>query len=514
MYETAPPLDLKYIKERHLPQQYDSEEEEISESEQGGQENENAFSPVESYKAAGTFDSDASADEMSNADTSDSEGEKAAQFARLLPPYSSAVLASRPVSMDTVKRSSGTTFAADSYIFDHDDDVIIELPSPNSTSPMQSPTFLQPTVYVPPESPASSRRPSSRSSDRSSMLSDDDTDVFVAEQVTFVKPRPKPNLILISPVSEQSFPFRSASAVQTTFPENDLRRHGSPDSFYSLQQGAKSQPLLGNTKRDTHRTRSEEKRGSLQLSLRGHEGQPIGPAARTPSNPLSSLAEVPEYPRPMSVRSQSISCSRPKTAFSEKASLNSSTRSRQNTPGIRRPPSLQSLSSVFHSRQASAFTTNEDYSLPTPISYSHSNASSEYSVPSPTSRQATMRTPSPTSYYNSPNYTRDRSGSVYSASSTSGSRSNRTRLPIRNSMMKSSTASSLYSGSSLRSEVDSVRSLDPNDVAETQHKQKSRRKKSLRANKLTKPDEQTSTKSFMGFMFRGKRRSTINSLNA
>ncbi|KAL5364208.1 hypothetical protein BJX96DRAFT_130274 [Aspergillus floccosus] len=499
MYESAPPLDLQYIKSRHLPRRYDSDEEEISESELGGQEN--AFSPVDSYKAPGTCDSDASADELSNA-----EDERAAQFARLLPPYSSAGLGSRPVSMDTVKRSSGTTFVADSYIFDHDDDVIIELPSPDATTPMTSPTFLQPTVYVPPESPVS-MRPSSRSSSPTSMLSDDDTDVLVAEQVTFVKPRPKPNLILISPAPEQSaFPFKSASAVQTTFQENGLHGADSSDAepVYSLTQAAKSQPVLGDFQRPARTKNDAAKRDSLQLSLRGHDGQLIGPGvATTTPNPLASLAEVPEQTtRPMSVRSQSISFPRPKTAFSEKGA---SGRSRP-TAGMRRPPSLQSLSSVFHSRHASLSPHDDAHARSLP--YSHSNASSEYSVPSPTTSHRASPTPSPTTYYSAPNFTRDRSGSSYSASSS------RSPLPIRNSIMKSSTASSLYSGSSLRSEVESVRSLDPSDVAETEHKPH-RRKKSMRSNKLSKADaSESSAKSFMGFMFRGKRRSTINTLNA
>ncbi|EAU30382.1 predicted protein [Aspergillus terreus NIH2624] len=508
MYDSAPPLDLQYIKSQHLPRRYDSEEEEISESELGGQEN--AFSPVESYKAPGTCDSDTSTDELSNA-----EDERAAHFARLLPPYSSAGLGSRPVSMDTVKRSSGTTFVADSYIFDHDDDVIIELPSPDATSPMTSPTFLQPTVYVPPESPVSMRPSSSRSSSPTSMLSDDDTDVLVAEQVTFVKPRPKPSLILISPAPEQSaFPFKPASPAQTTLQENDLHGAGSSDAqpVYSLTQAAQSQPALGDFQRTPRSKTDAAKRGSLQLSLRGHDGQPIGPGAATaaaaPSNPLASLAEVPEQTtRPMSVRSQSISFSRPKTAFSEKSA---SGRSRLPTAAgsMRRPPSLQSLSSVFHSRHASLSPHDDPHARTLP--YSHSNASSEYSVPSPTTTSLRASpAPSPTTYYSAPNFTRDRSGSSYSTSS-------RSPLPIRNSIMKSSTASSLYSGSSLRSEVESVRSLDPSDVAETEPKPHSRRKKSMRSNKLSKTDgsEPSSAKSFMGFMFRGKRRSTINTLNA
>jgi hypothetical protein len=61
-------------------------------------------------------------------------------------------------------------------------------------------------------------------------------------------------------------------------------------------------------------------------------------------------------------------------------------------------------------------------------------------------------TTSPTTYDSSPNFTWERSGSVNSPSS-------RTSLPIRTSMMNSLTSSSLYSGNSFRSDVESVHSL-------------------------------------------------------
>lgn len=501
MYQSADSLPLPYIKQQHLPRRYDSDEEDISEPELSGQEN--AFSPVESYKA---HDSDASADECSNADPSESNMDKAG-YPCLLSPLSTDK-ASRPVSMDTVKRSSSTTFVADSYIFDHDDDVIIELPSPNSTSPLQSPVFLQPNVYVPPESPVSSRRSSS-----SSVYSEDDnTDVLVAEQVTYVEPSTKPNIILISPTepsptSENSVPPALKSAPLRP---SDSSKFGD-DGVYSLKSAASSQPFLGSFNREGGDAQAEARRKSgLRLNTTDLEGSSY-------DVPTPLLTQSPEPSSTLSSRARSMTFSRPKTAISEKvSSFTPTTRSRAPTESLRRPPSMQSIRSAnfpfFHGRHHSTFPAPQNSHRP--ISCSPSAASSEYS--SPQSSRPPSRTPSPGSnYYSAPNFTRHRSSSSYSVSSVPGSHSSRNPLPIRNSLMKSSTSSSVYSSSSLRSEVDSLRSLDPNDVAETDGKRgKLQRKKSLRLFKEPKVDspEQT-TKSFMGFL-RAKRKSTLKSPNA
>ncbi|PLB51983.1 hypothetical protein P170DRAFT_433880 [Aspergillus steynii IBT 23096] len=502
MYQSADSLPLPYIKQQPLPRRYESDEEDISEPELGGQEN--AFSPVESYKAC---DSDASADELSNADPSELNMDKAG-YPCLLSPLSTTTTtkASRPVSMDTVKRSSNTTFVADSYIFDHDDDVIIELPSPDSTSPLHSPVFLQPNVYVPPESPALSRRSSS-----SSVYSDDDdnTDVLVAEQVTYVEPIAKPNIILISPTgpsptSENSVPPALKSAPLRPS-DSSSKPFGDGEGVYSLQSAASSQPFLGSFNRE-----ARSRKSGLRLNTTDLEG--------SYDIPTPQLTQSPEPSSTLSMRARSMTFSRPKTAISEKvSSFTPTTRSRAPTESLRRPPSIQSIRSAnfpfFHGRHHSTFPA-PDNSHARPFSCSQSAASSEYSM-SPQNSRPPSRTPSPGSqYYSGPNFTRHRSSSSYSVSSVPASHSSRNPLPIRNSIMKSSTASSVYSSSSLRSEVDSLRSLDPNDVAETDGKRKLQRKKSLRLFKEPKVDspEQT-TKSFMGFL-RAKRKSTLKSPNA
>ncbi|RAH49258.1 uncharacterized protein BO95DRAFT_13069 [Aspergillus brunneoviolaceus CBS 621.78] len=491
MYQTAAPLDLDYLNQQLLPRQYESEEEETSESELGSHDH--AFSPI---KTAGPYDSDMSADEVSSVNSPQSPSDQTA-FARLLSTHAATGKTSRPVSLDTVKRSSGTTFVPESYMFDDDDDVIIELPSPGSTSPLRSPVFLQPTVYQPPQSLRHQRR--SRSSSPCSVYSlddsVDDSDVCVAEKVTIVEPIAKPNLILISPVTdgpvvEEPEPMSAISA--TTEPD----RYPSGKGLYSLNQAIKSQPLLSERRPDPA---FYLKRGSLQLHGR-YAGQHPRRADTDPFVAPRALADVPETPQPTNMRSQSMAVNRPKTSAEHVAN--------RGPKGslLRRPPSMQTVHggySPFPPRHTSNHAADESHSRS--VSLSHSFAGSDYSLPS-------SRTSSPVPYYSSPTFNRHRSGSTYSTSSMPGNRGFRPPTAAA-SLMHSSTASSVYSASSLRSEVESVYSLDPREAAASGAKA-ARRKKSFRYSRSAKADSaepaaKSSSSGFMGFMLRGRRKSTI-----
>ncbi|PWY92131.1 hypothetical protein BO70DRAFT_3695 [Aspergillus heteromorphus CBS 117.55] len=478
MYPTrTTSLDLNYLNQQLLPRRYESEEEEASESELGTCDH--AFSPV---KSGAPFDAESSADDLSNMNSPESPLDNSA-FGRLLPAYSSGKQ-SRPVSIDTVKRSSGTTLVPDSYIFDDDDDVIIELPSPDSTSPLQSPIFLQPTVYQPPASPLP--QDPARSSSPALADSDDETDVLVAEQVTFVEPHTKPNLILISPVTdgpvvEEPEPMSAVSA--------DVPRPFASGGLYSLNECARSQPLLSD-KRPDHL--AHLKRGSLQLNTKFARQTP----KRSDTDPFTApaLPDVPEASQPMALRSRSMTWNRPQTS-AEGAS------NRGPKAGLRRPPSMQTVSSgygIFPSAKRPGYPTEEFHARSSSMSYSI--ASSDYSLPP-------SRTSSPAPYYSSPTFNRHRSGSSYSVSSVPGTFP--PRPPVRNSVMKCSTPASLYSSSSLRSEVESVHSVEPRDVAQPDAKT-ARRKKSFRRSKHAKIEdsEEQTTKSFMGFL-RSRRKSAI-----
>ncbi|KAE8354230.1 hypothetical protein BDV28DRAFT_90053 [Aspergillus coremiiformis] len=488
MYDTAGPLHLDYINQQHLPRRYESEEEDISEPEMGGHDH--AFSPVESYQS-------------SNTEINPTEIERPG-LPRLLSAYSSSGKTSRPVSMDTIKRSSGTTFAADSYIFDNDDDVIIELPSPDGTSPLQSPIFLAPNVYVASESPMSTRPQSLASLSSASAYSEDESDLLVAEQVKIVEPTAKPNLILISPVSEHSpFPFKESVATPNTI-KKDTSDNDSP-RMYSHQSAATSQPLLNKWNQDS--TQDEGRKwcpGNMRLTTRDLEPPPTGLGATN----LSPL-EVPELAHPMSLRTHSMTFPRPGTAVSERVA-SSELQSRRPTDPPRRPPSLRSMSSAslpfFPGRQPQTDLSTDARTRS--MSYTHLSAKSVQGLPSQSSYPSS-RPASPPPYYSSPSFTRERTNSSHSATSFNRA------PPFRQQLKKASTSSSIYS-SSLRSEVASIHSLDPGEVAEPDFQRKVKRKKSLRRVRQStlEPSESSSKKSFMEFMFRSKRKSTIKSVYA
>lgn len=477
-------LDLSYVNQS-LPQKYESDEEDISESE-------GHSSPLDSHKRSATLDSI-----MSVSDTAEPVDRPA--FPRLLSPFASGK-ASRPVSMDTVKRSSAATFVTEPCtIFDHDDDddeMILELPSPDSTTPLQSPIFLQPSVYVPSE-PLTSSRNSLRSS--SSSYSDDDSDVCVAEQVTYVE-HAKPSIILISPTA--------------TSPSTD-------GSVYSNDEATKSQPLLSETSMDRGRSRYTLRPGHSKVkgSLSALDTLRDCSPGRTETEPQSAPAE--RAPRSMSFGARSMSFSRPQTPATE-------SRRRQQREPSRRPPSAQSTAtfSLFptqapsYSQAYPGMGSSANDSRTRSISISHSAASSEYSL---ASSQSASRTASPSPYC-SPAYSRSRSGSLYSLSSVTGAgtqaKAKRPPLPYRASMIKGASSLRAQVGSSSSSSSNS--STAPNGSMHTEHgaaqtsqmensKSKTRRKKSV---KQLKPESEatsssSSAKSFVGFMLRGKRKSVI-----
>lgn len=113
MYRSADALSLDYTNQQLLLRRYESDEEEISESEHGGHDN--AFSPVDD--TTGTF-SDMSTEELSRGAEPEAENR---QVDQRLAPYPLNGRKSRPVSIDTVKRSSNATFAPDSIVYDDDD---------------------------------------------------------------------------------------------------------------------------------------------------------------------------------------------------------------------------------------------------------------------------------------------------------------------------------------------------------------------------------------------------------
>ncbi|KAL4746960.1 hypothetical protein BDW72DRAFT_209936 [Aspergillus terricola var. indicus] len=505
-------LDLSYVN-RTLPRHYDSDEEDISESE-------GHASPLDAHKRSATLDSIMSVSdggyEHDEQQEQQNDGREQEQpfpesgagrpaFSRLLS-LPSDRKTSRPGSIDTVKRSSSATFVTEPCtIFDHDDDdeIIIELPSPDSTTPLQSPILLQPSVYVPSE-PLTSSRNSFNSASSASVYSDDESDIFVAEQVTYVE-HAKPNLILISPT--ESCPSSSLSPRDGNLPSSPSS--ASSGSVYSNDEASRSQPVLGEPWPYRGRDRSPYPSRPLHSKTPGSLSaldtlKNCGPR-HAGNEPMSAPAA--EAPRPLSFRARSMSFSRPQTPAAE-------TRRRLQKEPSRRPPSAQSTATF------SLFPAQSQSRTSTPIpahgnGHEDSCASSTYSLS--LSSQPPSRTASPSPYScGSPAYNRSRSGSLYSVSSTSAAHSQATGkrppLPYRGSIsMVKSRSSTMpmggYSSSSLRAELNPQ---PEEQKASSKSKSKTHSsKKSLKQSKDKESETPSSAKSFVGFMLRGKRKSVI-----
>ena len=496
MFQAAGAFDLHCLNKQDLIQRYESEEEDTSESEVGGQDN--SFSPIEFQRV----DSDLSAD-----DDTDCHQERT-DFSHLLPrPYQSTNNDPRPLSMDTIKRRSDATFVAGSCIYNHDDDMVIQLPSPENSPPLRSSTFLQPTVYAPPESRRSSKRQSIRSPSPSSYLSDDDTDVFVAEQVTCVELETKPNLILISPTTTESSTNDDAPTSADTETSHEVSRNQSVKREQSDHVSPLRRSIELFSRRGTPSRRSPFSDLSGEENTRNAHGfgRPIqrGKSLENlgASATISCLSEVPTVPHPMSSRSQSISISRPRTSVPEKAQ---GTHSRSGSKSLRRPPSLRSVSSFnlpfFQPRPSTP--RFEDHHARS-ISCSHPMYGPD-PLTSRMGRPYTGTSCSPSALM------RDRSDSIYSSMSGNNSSS---PLP-RKQTIKHSAASSIYSTNSFRSNTPSDNSLDA-ELADTSFKQKVNRRKTLKRAKQHQPEstEKPIEKSFLGIRLGGKRKSAMKSLN-
>lgn len=440
MYQPSESVDL--CMNQQLLHRYESEEEDVSESELG----QNAFSPVVSQPAAEPFDSDLSADERSNAD----EYDRHRKPFRLCP-YSGSK-DSRPVSMDTIKRSSAATFVGETFFLGNDDDMIWELPSPDTSSPHRSSMFLQPTVYVPEQSKPLPERPPSPSA---SILSEEQADLLVAEKVTYMEPNTRPNLIIISPFA------RSFSETQL----NTKRAYRNS----SVVGGDIEIPWASseNGQRDRRRLRPISTQvGPAEVELSPKSTQPD----------TRTLSPVSTRPRP-------ISFSRPRTAQPGKSSL--SVRSCLAPELPRRSPSMRSMSSASLSYTPSAPTSP----LPSEASYQ-----SSYGAQKSGSLGNLSRTSSLAPNFSSPKFYRDRTGSTYSSSSTG----RLSPLLLRNQAAKHSATPST-STASLRSDADSVYNLDPStDDGKGLKKKASRRGLRLRS-KLDK-DEPVPSSPLKGLM--------------
>lgn len=451
---TGSSFDLDGLnKQQLLQQRYDSEEEEVSECEVG---QDNSFSPVDFQRCDSA---DVSTDELSTLDS------EASDFSHLLavnledqpqqPSTPDCKGSSRPVSTMTIKQNDEETgFRPGSCIYRQEsDEMILELPTPDISPHLRSSTYLQPGDY---EDSLRSTSPAP------SCLSDDDSDdVCVAEQVTYMEPSARPNLIQISPTT---------SEASSRFCLDDNNSNSSSISLARQEQ-------------------TDNKR-SFILNYGGNEHEDEETPA--PSATINCLSEVPVMPCHVSPRPLSISMVRPQTAGSEQSysrqqqqqqsPLDMQTRS----PGrsVRRPPSLMSVTN-FHfpfwpARSASPQVGGGAAAEGSDIIMKHSRSNS-YSPSIDQSLRSQMATPE----------------SLSRDTSFSGS------VPSRNPTVKHTAAPSVGSCSTTCwSDVDG----QVNVLPETETKQsKTGRKKSVRKGKS---DGEKSGKTFLGLRL-GKRKSVV-----
>ncbi|KAJ5602808.1 hypothetical protein N7537_005764 [Penicillium hordei] len=421
MFEPTTSLSLHRLSRHSLQDRYESDEEVVSESDTGPQDL--LSSPVGSR--AEIFDSDLSADENSHADP-DSDREE-----NVLPPPT--VKRARPVSSATIKRNSEATFDADTYVFDPEEQMVLELPPSDSPPQLASSTFLQPSVYVWPKQPQSTSR--SRSSSPSSVFSVEEADIQVAKEVTITEPGTRPTVVLINALG--SLPKTSKSR-----PSHSRSRESSRSRSRSVLVRADSRRLTMQRLSDPAKSqRASEKRSTMKQAPKTAPTSTSAPAPAleedtqfAPSatiNRVSQISPVLYFPAPPRTVPTQGYRARPQTSGFDKAmppplSLRT-----------RRPPSLRSISS----NSVSTYTSRPS----TPFSAEDANPHNNDAPPSQLTRPCSPASiSSPSSYISS-----KRVPSTYSVSNILTSRS---PLMMRR-MTRKHSASSVNSLSSLRSEV-------------------------------------------------------------
>ncbi|KAJ5688876.1 hypothetical protein N7462_003268 [Penicillium macrosclerotiorum] len=427
---------------RSLQKRYESDEEDVSESDAGGHD----FVPslVGSQRAAGAFDSDLSADENSHMDPDSDRDEQ------LLAPYRGAKR-QRPVSMDTVKRSSDATFDGDAYVFDPEQEMVLELPSPDSPDPLASSLFLQPTIYVAPNGPPS-QSARSRSSSPSSIFSVEHAEIHVAKKITLMEPPTRPALVFINSLSTRSKVARSRPSRSRT--RGNTRDRDSRIFDGRFENGVEVPPL-------TERKPSALKDQDSDKSVVDEESSRTTPATsptsedtprithRATINRVSEIPVLPYFPPSPQMRPQSMYRARPRTSGSEKPFPGlASARSRRPTDPARRPASIRTNSNSSVPSSLSRPTSPllaDDPRLGYIPDYQGEVGSSLSRTCSPASSASSPPIPHPSTK-------RSHTGTGYSMSNILAQRSPMMRRMTR----KHSASSSIHSMSSLRSEMDTV----------------------------------------------------------
>ncbi|KAJ5462974.1 hypothetical protein N7475_007918 [Penicillium sp. IBT 31633x] len=366
MYEPTTSLSLHRLSRHSLQDRYESDEEAVSESDAGAQDL--LSSPIGS-QAAEIFDSDLSADDTFHTDPVFDEDEHTI----LAPP---TVKRPRPVSSAT-KRNSNATFDSDTYVFDPEEQLVLELPSPESSPEMAPRTFLQPSIYVWPNSPrpANSR---SRSASPTSIFSIEEADIQVAKKVTIMEPPTRPTVVLINalgsrPKSSRSRPShsrsRESSRIRPTLVRADSRL-GLPRSSEPSTKSARVSERKTTMRHPSTTTPTPTPQEDLQLS---------------PSATINRVSEIPPvlyFPAPPRTIPAQEYRTRPSTTGSD------ITMPPPLNVRSRRPPSMRSTSSSHPSRPTTPFSP-ENTPIPLTKPTNHTNHT-DLPPPSRTSLQSCL----------------------------------------------------------------------------------------------------------------------------
>jgi hypothetical protein len=423
MYEPTIPPSLHRLSRHSLQDRYESDEETVSESDTGAHDL--LSSPVGSQRG-GIFDSDLSADETSGINPDSDQDD------RLLSPP--AAKRPRPVSTDTIKSNGNATFDEEAYVFDPEEQMVFELPSPDSPPQLASSIFLQPSIYTAPKPrPVHSR---SRSPSPSSIFSVEEADIQVARKVSFMEPRTRPTVVLIHALGSRSKGSKSRSNHSWS------------------RESSRSRPVTLRPDSRLASSRSESVTKSTRASpLEITDSRPSTPSSSmlgddmnvAPSATINRVSDIPPVPylpaQPRTVPATDYR-TRPRTSGPDRVMPTPLNLRPRRPTDIRRPPSMRSTSGntipSCASRPATPFSPEDSI-----LGIIHDDLPGLTRTCSPVSIASTS---SPPPYIS----TKRSASSTYSVSNILGHRS---PLMMRR-MTRKHSSSSVYSLSSLRSEMD------------------------------------------------------------
>lgn len=283
--------------------------------------------------------------------------------------------------------------------------MILELPLPSPTSsPRRSSIFLQPSVYVPPDS----KRVSDSASASVSVFSDEDSaDLLVAEKITYMEPNSRPNIILISPFTRSEVPV--SRETKRAYRNSSINSEGNVEIPSRSDMDVDGDRLVGIDETD-----SKHLRVNTGTSPRISMATPDPDIEMSPKSTLSTPVPVPAPTSTPSIQRTT----RP-NSFSRPIPPSSLSIPHQPRNSTRPVSSSRSLSSTSIAR----------YTTTPPISSS--------------SQQGP--------YYSSASFYRDRTGSSYSTASSRLAGAQFSFPFPKNQALKHSAASSISTSSSVRS---------------------------------------------------------------